>query len=280
MQRIVNSLVDQEIVLLYAVIHALRNMNNRQIFEIYGQEEKQIMFHNDVARDLYFILLSDFLSKMRKEYRLGGDAISSFDALLDLTKNPLLGSKDLAQGLETKLMNFKDWLSYEAVIEKMWFPNVDKEVDLKISREAMVRICGNLNKHNFLQLKHIVEWVKEIFAANDICLTDEQGIMCLEHFQEWFNENILIYHSSFIAEMLIGIEWSILEYLTPLYKKSLNDYWDHKLKLNRYKFEFPEDLEVKTGSFVHHMLWGVMNLVRGKPIFPQFVVGKHFKTHY
>jgi len=282
MKRIVSTLVEQEILVLTAANYTLREMHNRIMitFSSDPQVGQTMSFESAVSRDLYFILFVDFLANIREEYLVGKKKISTLDTLLEIVKSPLLGTKKSSRRLRNGLVKLKKWLDFEPVIKKMWFPNIDRKIDLKISRANMIRICGNLNKHDFLKLSQLVSVIQEIFLNNGVRLTREDAIMSLEHFGEWFNENILIYHSSFIAEMLIDIQWSIREYLEPLYKKSLVSYYDERLKLNSYRFDPPKKLGIVKGSFIFHMYWNLMNFVRDKPIFNRVKADKYLKLRY
>ena len=282
MRKIVSNLVEQEILIINATNHTLREMHNHTMIQISGDPEngQSLRFESIVARNLYFILMADFLASMREEYQIGKKKLSILDALLQVLENPRLGTKESAKSLKRDLIKLKKWLAVEAIIPKMWLPNIERKINLKISRENIVRICGNLNKHDFLKLSQLIKVIQGIFIKNGVKLTEEEVIMSFEHLDEWFNQNILIYHSTFIAEMLVNIQWSIREYLEPLYNKSLINYYDERLKLNSYRFEPPNNLGLIKGSFMFHMYWELMNFVRGKPIFNKFKTWKYLKLRY
>lgn len=282
MKKIVSNLVEQEILILSAACHTLREMHNRIMIAFYGdlRTGQSMRFESSIARDLYFILLADFLANMREEYRCDKKRVSILGGLLEIIDRPLLGTKSSSRSLRRDLNKFKRWLDHTAVIRKMWFPNIEREINLRISRSDMIRICGNLNKHDFLKLSQLICVIQQIFIKNGVSLTEEEAIMTLEHFQEWFNENILIYHSSYIAEMLINVQWSIKEYLTPLYEISLINYYNEKLRMPSYRFVPPKELGIKEGTFIHHMYWELMNRMRDNPIFDKVVTSKYLKMRY
>lgn len=282
MKKMVSNLIEQEILVLNAANHTLREMHNYTMIQISGDPEngRSLRFESIIARNLYFILMADFLASMREEYQLSKNNLSIVDALLQVVESPRLGTKGAAKHLKSDVVKLRKWLAVEAVIPKMWFPNIDTEINLKISRENIIRICGNLNKHDFLKLSQLIKTIHGIFIKNGVKLTEEEVIMSFEHFDEWFNQNILIYHSTFIAEMLINVQWSIKEYLEPLYNKSLVTYYDERLNLKSYRFEPPKSFGLIKGSFMFHMYWELMNSVRDKPIIEKFTTWKYLKLRY
>ena len=132
-KKIVSNLVEQEILVLNAANYTLREMHNRVMISFCGdlQSGQTLKFESITAKNLYFILMADFLANMREEYLVDKNKISILDALLGIAAKPLLGTKKSAKCLKSDLVKLKKWLEYEAVIKKMWFPNINKEMVIK-----------------------------------------------------------------------------------------------------------------------------------------------------
>jgi hypothetical protein len=59
--------IEQEVVLLKAVIDAIDGFVNRQVFEVYGQSpEANTLFHDSIHQKFFYVLLTDFLSRIDK----------------------------------------------------------------------------------------------------------------------------------------------------------------------------------------------------------------------
>lgn len=96
-------------------------------------------------------------------------------------------------------------------------------------------------------------------------------MLIIEEFCEQFHNDLFIYHISTIAEFLNNLRWSIFEYLQPLYKKSVQYYWDESLKL------YPANIE---NTYVRELFWNLMNDVRSEPYMPKFEVTRYLKGRY
>lgn len=272
MNNLIKSPIQKEIVILYSALTQLRKMHNYCVMEL---PKNQVMFKTDVCQKYYFILLIDFLSQFDEKIKKNA---SLLDLLQDIEDNKYLGSKTSFKKLGSAVKRFKKWLNYEDKFKKIWLPDIDKEVKLVVSREDLIRICANMNKHAFLKLSRIRKNIKKIFEENNICVSDADIILCMENLYEWFYKDFLTFYSTVITQHLIDIQWGVYEYLLPLYKKSYKQYYDEKFKHMAYKFVPPKKYDISNGDELFSQLyWDLMNKIRSKPIFMRYKTPWYFK---
>lgn len=273
----VNNNREQEIMLLYATVDKFRGMHNYLIMDA---PQSQVVFKTEPAKEIYYILLTDFLSLIPEPFLLEKKKISTLQALIQLSDNPILNSSYDTKDLNIALQTFKDWLLAEALIEKMWLANIEKEIDFKITRSDMIRIAGNLMKHDVLRLQAVIKIIKQTFAKNEIDPSDNNVMLCLEHFDEWFNENVLLCHATIISQMMIDIQWCVWEYLKSIYDVCLKTYYDKKFQRWMYRYDVPNSWEIPKESIQYYAFWELMNSVRAKPIFEKFKCDKYLQGRY
>lgn len=278
--RIVNNEVELEVIVLKGAIDLLDEILSNRLFDILGSSPDQnILFKTSYYQKYFYLNLVDFLSSMDECFQLNGKRCSLFDGLLNVSIFSNLGAKQDMSYLKKGLETFDAWLKTEAEVEH-WYPNIDKELTLKLSRLEMLRTCGNISKHTILRLGRTASDVRRMFQKSQINLSDEEAIMCLENFYERFHDDILNYHASYIIEMLLDIRRGINQYLKPVYDKHIRYTGkDERLGIQRYEYEIPGAIKSR---IVRDMFWELMNNVRsriGWPI-PLIKVWKYLKLRY
>lgn len=265
MNKLIKKPVHKEIIILYSALTQLREMHN---FCIMQKPIRQVIFCSNVSQKYYFILLVDFLSQFEVNIRKGATLL---DLLLEIENNFYLGTKTSCKKLRSAAKKFQKWLLYEDTFKKIWLPDIGKEFKLTINRADLILICANMNKHSFLKLSRVRKRIKDVFHKNNIMVTEEDVILCMENLYEWFYDDFLTYYSTVIAQHLIDIQWGIHEYLLPLYRKSLKPHYNEKLKMQAYKFDPPVKYNIEENNELFWALyWDLMNKVRDNPIFQRF----------
>ena len=115
----------------------------------------------------------------------------------------------------------------------------------------------------------------DIFKRNEITLKNENALLILDEFYEWFHKDIFTYHSSAIAEFLNNIRWGIYEYLQPEFQQSI--VFENDEHLRRYHYTYPNDVN---NSFAKSCYWDLMNEVRSEPYMNKFQVTRYLKMRY
>jgi hypothetical protein len=276
--------IEKESLILNAVWDMVNGMVNFRTFvRLTKTEETNLMFTTSTDRELFNILLTDFLSQPQKHkgavpFGLPTPSVGCRDSvrtylfyLRHVCNNPILG-KD-SSGLLRVVEEFAMWLEGHSIVEKVWLSDIDCKLDMKIQRMAYIKICGNICKHNLARLEDNVHRLMKMMAENGRHINETEGYFMLPNFQEWFNENIFIAHSSVIAEMLNNLRWAIYEFLQPEFERTYT--WLGEPVM--YKFDVPAEIK---HPLARAQYWELMHRMRSAPYFPQFTVSKYLRKVY
>lgn len=285
---------EQEIIALVAMCHLIDDMANYAMFASgWTPDWTNVLFETKAHARLFNILLVDFLSapKPWKKPRKGS---KPFDLpvsdgsqhateratdktylfiLRKIVNDPKLNpnSAELNQAVE----RFSAWLEDDTFIEKVWFPSIELELDMKVRRIDALKITGDITKHNFTRLGAVVSKLKKLFEKNNTNVTEIQCYQLLPEFQQWFQDHVFMYQSSHIIEFLVTIRCAIHDYLRYEYERCREVWFDERLQLENYKYHAPNGVQ---HPFAIHMHWELMNLVRSGPIIRGYQAGPHMKA--
>ncbi|MCF6344537.1 MAG: hypothetical protein L3J15_07700 [Devosiaceae bacterium] len=265
---------EKEILVLKAVMDSIKSMVNHELFTLYHNDpNSQIMFETSIHQKYFNIILVDFLSARIL------DENKCLEALQVIIKNPKFNPN--VQSLKQAVESFQQWLGQEVNWElfnetrKLWFPSINQEVELKITRNEYICICGNIAKHNPQALTRQAKTIKKIFKNSGVEIQKNQGLLAMEEFYEQFHDDIFLYHSSMIAEFLNNVLWAIHEYLQPLYTKSKKPFFKNGEFFCHY--EYPSEIK---DDYVKTIFYNLMNDVSSKPCMVRFKVNEYLKTRY
>lgn len=279
---IVQSTLEREVIVLKAVWNLIDDLVNYVMFvNPTGTVDVAMMPESSTHQRLFNILLVDFLSKPPNG-QFGLAAPPQNGRLVDQTylfflskicETPCLNPPG-ADLLRLPVEKFANWLEENFVIEDVWLPSVQIELDMRLKRIEPIRICGNIAKHNFSRLDRDVRAIRLLIERNGHQVDDGQSYIIIPEFYEWFHDNVLNYQISHIAEMLNDIRWGIYDYLKPHFDKSIVREPPPSIY---YEYSVPAEC----GSALSRaMYWDLMNDVRAKPYMPRFTVDSHLKNHF
>lgn len=269
---------EKEILILQATWESIKSMLNYQVLDLHHKNpDSSIQFKGSIHAKYFNIILLDFLHS--KIFEIGKNCI---EALSFVIKKPQYDFN--INLLQKAVIDFKTWLNQPIKLEhngearSFWFPSINQEISLKITRSEFIKICGNISKHNILGLDRQAGVIKRIFSKNKIKIHLTDALLIMDEFYDQFHDNLFNYHSSTIAEFLNNIQWGIYEYLQPLYQQSLKCYWDDDHNINKYRYDYPQTLR---NLYVREIFWNLMNNIRSTPILPkEFVVTRYLKMRY
>ena len=149
-------------------------------------------------------------------------------------------------------------------------------MDIKISCDKYLRICGDISKHKFLRLNKTAEKLQVVInnSGGDITLSDAYRTM--DYFYEWFHQDFFHLHLTVIAQMINDVAWAIYFYLSPEFTRSYtrDDKKSEKMNAEIYFYTYPADVTTDLGR---HFYWDLMNEIRAKPYVQPFVTATYFK---
>lgn len=276
MQKIVNNPLEFEVMILMGTLDTLDEVLSFDIFDILGEPgDQMISFKHSHSQKYFYLNLVDFICPVDDTFSLGKQPPSLLSGLVHIAETPTLGSRENIRQLKTTLNRFVKWLEQKVKIT-LWAPNIDKNAALNISRKEMIKICGNINKHRITRLGRTAKEVQKVFANSGTDISYDEAILCLENFYEKFHYDVLAYHASYIAEMLINIRITIHIYLRPVYSSRIR-YTGEINGAKMYKYEIPEDIK---GEVTKNEFYNLLNNIRGKRNFRPIKVIKYAKTHF
>jgi len=265
-------MIETEVILLKAVYDHIGEMVNFSTVEIQTWEDDKIVVFKDAnAEKLFYILLSDFLSKTDSTGPI--PQVSFLQGLSNICEKPQLSSAGSEQELKRAVEDFRSWLNTQKEID-IWMSSISSQLTLKLSWADAARMSGDVSKHNYLRAIGVAKRLQSILADSGRSVSLDEALLSLPDFYERFHGDILIYLSSHICEFLNNIRWGIYTYLLPEYVTSC-----HRTDENPagYSFRVPPEIH---SSYARGCYWDLMNYVRSKPYMERFTVPHIFKTHY
>lgn len=281
--------IEQEAITLNAAWEMIDDMVNFAVFMPLGEKklETNLMPQTHNTLRLFNLLLGDFLSPLQAKGNaslpFGLSAPPKNSRLSDFTflyyirqvcDDPKLSTD--VEPLKKHVDAFANWLEAVSVVEKVWLPSINVEVDLSIKRITWLKICGDIGKHSFARLEGNVRKIARILAEHGHKIDDGMAYAVLPEFWDWFHTHLFGYHASTIAEFLNNMRWALFEYLRPEFERAYK-VLSTDPKAPNYEFLIPSEV----GSpIARTMYWDLMNRVRSEPWFPRFTVTKHLKNQF
>ncbi|WP_248915954.1 hypothetical protein [Pseudomonas moorei] len=264
--------MEQEVVYLTAAIDLIRSMVNKAMFSVVGDgEHKNVWFESSTHRQLFSILLVDFLSPTDS---MAPVPKKSYLAALSLVaEKPSFDVGGSAQYLREAVSTFRDWLRVDISVDA-WLPSIDRQVVFRIPRYVVLKIDGDISKHNSLRSARVAAELQALLIKAGEPTELYQAMLAQQDIYDIFHDDVCAYHASTIAEFLNSLWWGIQNYLEPEYKRSFTP---PENDLPMYGFKPPTELQ---HPYAKTCYWNLMNQVQSGPIFNPFTVTKHLKGKY
>lgn len=264
--------VEEEVVFLKATLEAIDSMVNSSLMSLRGADpESSILFETSVHQQFFNIALVDFLSRTDKKAPV--QQRSYLAALRQIAASPAFSVNDSIAPLRAATEEFTNWLEAEITVE-VWFPSIQVETPLRVTRVQYIKMTGDLSKHNFLRAIGVAEELQALLGRQGVPVELDEALLALKDFYEWFHDHVLNYHSSTLAAYLNELRWAIHDYLVPEFTRSI--VWGGGDPAS-YRFTYPQGVTSRLGQ---ESYWALMNLIRIKPYIRRFQVNKWHKLRY
>jgi hypothetical protein len=264
--------IENEVIYLNAIREIIDSVVNFEVMKLYGSDPNSSVLCNTTTHQKYFnIILTDFLSNtdgrgiIKRNTYLG--------ALKYITTRPNFNINSSVLSLQKVTSEFDDWLFQKIEVES-WLPSIGKNIVLKLSRSNLIKICGNISKHNYLRSMKFSKEVQKILLLSGISVDLGGTLLVLGDFYTRFHVDVFNYHISTIAEFLNDIRWEMYEYLKPEWERSIQ--WEGR-NPPMYKYRYPQGV---SSEFAKECYWNLMNDVRVKPFMRRFKVDRFLKLRY
>ncbi len=223
--------VEREAIILNSACEMIDGMVNWAMFvRNDSAEPANLMFETSAHSRLFAMLLSDFLSEIRAfkgPVPLGLKPAPSIARPSDLTflfhlrqvcASPKLGT-DVSE-LSTVIEAFADWLEGEFPATGVDLHAIGVVANLRVARYRYIKMCGDVAKHTLARLATNVGHLRKLNEAAGHSISEQDAYLAVENFLEWFQQDIIIYNSSSIAEFLNNLRWASYHYLQPEFQRS------------------------------------------------------------
>lgn len=277
------SSAEREAILLKAVWDMIDDMVNLSIFHTpTSGRPTNLIFRSAAQKRLFAILLADVLSRPKETafpfaFTSSGLPEKETDRtylhyLEGISRNPRLGLD--SSGLAAATTAFADWLNGECYCPEVWIGELDLKFDMRVSRIWLLKVVGDLNKHNFSRLDVRVRQVRQMLDRHGHSFDEGLVYRALPELRHWFYVDIFSYHASTLAEFLNQLRRALFGYLRPEYERAYRrgDRFE-----GDYRFDIPTDIQAPLAV---GMYWELMNLMRSGLDFPDFIISPLLKNHY
>lgn len=265
--------IEREVIALQIAVEQLQAMVNHEMFHFSpGHVEIQATFASSSRLELFNLLFADFLEPVDSAILDSTDSL--LEVLYTVAKEPTLGDANVASALLSPTAKLKEWLD-QTIQPEVWFPSINRNVDLKLRRAQFIAICGNISKHNLSRLTRNAKRLAALFGDNGIDVSSINALRALDDFRVRFQEDIIVYHSTTMAELLNNVRWGIQEYLEPEFYRSFtpSPIQDDP----KYSYKYPDGLQ---DLFAQARYWDLMNSVRARPWIDRFTGTQYLKGRY
>ena len=145
---------------------------------------------------------------------------------------------------------------------------------MRIRRQDFIYICGNASKHNPARLTGVSRRVADVLSENGHEIGMFEASLAIDDFYGRFHRDILVYHGTWLGEMLNNLRWGIQDYLQAEFNRS---YTPDSSETPKYSYQYPDAV---THAFARSCYWDLMNKVRSGPYLKRFVGSRNLKQRY
>lgn len=263
---------EEESVFLISVVEAIDEMVNKNILVIYRDDpDSETRFQSSTHQRIFNILLVDFLSETDSDAPVNSKTYLS--ALRSIAANPCFETDNSADRLRESVNGFTSWLECKIKVP-VWIPAIETETELDMMRLKVIKMSGNISKHNVLRSAGIAKKLQQVLSDAGHEVDIEDALLAMSDVYNKFYNDFFNYHGSTIAEFLNNIRWGIHEYLIPEYNRSYTEGDNFE---GDYSFDVPESI---TSRYARECYWDLLNSVRSKPYISPFTVTQNLKQRY
>ncbi|MBK8158654.1 MAG: hypothetical protein IPK59_07755 [Rhodospirillaceae bacterium] len=267
--------MELEVIFLTVIWDMIDGMVNNDMLRILGEDpNKEVRFQTSAHSTYFNILLVDFLSPQFINKKTPHD--NYLDCLKAICAAPQFEMDKRIVPLTNVTAEFQAWLTTNVQFEKIWFPTIGLEADFKMTMHELLKICGNIAKHNFTRLTGCGRDFCDILERNNVKIDQMQALMIFEEFWEQFHDDVFHYHSSTICEFLNNIRIAIWTYLLGQQRKT---FVSTPTKEIPTLYRYDEPVEIKD-EYVQHLYWRLMDKAKHGPYIQEFKVTPMLKKRY
>ena len=186
-------------------------MVNFEVLAIAGEDpHTETRFPSSTHQKYFNIVLVDLLSCIDDNIAPPGG--SYIDGLKAICAAPQFDSRGSIDHLNVAVAELDAWIDTRIEVGT-WMPSIDVQANLSVTRSLLLRIGGNVSKHNFLRLGRTAKDLQRVLEEAGTTVDLDHALLALSDVYGRFHGDILNYHSSTIAELVNNVRWGIHDYL-------------------------------------------------------------------
>ena len=217
-EPVIKTYGDIEAVILHENKEAFASIINKELYEVVGEPNGQnVIFHNSSSFDFFCIHLFELLANKEIKTQEGAETLSVFTGAKWLALRHQ--TKIDVNGLIKAIEEIEEWLKVKPKFS-FWCGDISKQIKFDLSRRKILRFSQILTKHNLLRINDIIRELFEICNKAGADIKEAEVLYLLEPFIEELKENRLVYHSSYLLEMLHVYFTELNEVAHQLYMRS------------------------------------------------------------
>ena len=262
--------IQQEIRVLNSSVELITNYVNYAVCCFPEDRTKlvtSVLPKDNTAKKYFFILLLEIIAGVNKEIIPGkNDGDSLLRLLHRISIKPQLDSEsESTAALKRSVEEFEAWLNYEFEYE-IYSANIGKELKIKLSRKDSIYLIGNRCKHSLLRSNAILKKIVKIYKQSGAELDPGTEILILEDIDNWLFDDFGGYHFTKLCELSTKVYYGIVQYVHPIYVKSLV-----RTDEIKYLYKMPDELTEEESKFEYYEL---LNQTRS-PFLPAIETCEH-----
>lgn len=210
---------DLEVLVIHENFDLLSVTISPDLYKVLGNNPNQnILFHNDSCFDLFLIHINELFSEGIENVVIDGKNhnLSLFDGSKWLCSKHECESK--ISGFLESVETIETWLNRVTPF-RFWCSGIDKEIIIKLSYKNLISFGGNFSKHSLLRLSSILSKLRRLCERYDFQINDSEILYVKESFEEELR-NRLLYHASYIAEIVGKYFYSLHQLIYNRYKQN------------------------------------------------------------
>lgn len=274
--------IECEVIVLCEAWEMIDSMISWSLLNGFNRTESAMLsFNSDDAPRLFYIYLIDFFSdigarsagssldfpNIEEKSVTGGSTVLHY--LRHIAKNPVLlrNGKRLLDAVNC----VEIWRDGRFMLKNMYFPDINLEVNLTLSRFDCIYLCGNVSKHSPVRLSKCVKRLHKLINQAGANIDEQQAYLAIRNFSEYFldNSGVCHYHLNQLSELLNNIRLAIYSGLGRVYIRSYRRVAERHRGLECYEYDIPNEIE---SQFAETMYWELLNKVRSGPCVSEFTV--------
>lgn len=164
--------------------------------QLYTVKQDMIVFRDQNTFQLFFIHLNEYLNS-EFQHPLSGNKVSLLELTVDVFASAFEDS-ELLRVFLVKSADLTSFLSKQRTYDDVYLDGLNRTVTTDLYE--LINFHANASKHNYYRIKRLRMKIAKMIGS--LSADGDSVVDSLESYMEFVVENKLLYHSSFLIELL------------------------------------------------------------------------------